>query len=47
MPLFLRFIIDAIRVYSEDFSDWYTSDENFAFTNTIFLILTTYLPILT
>ena len=45
--IFLRFTIDAIRASSKNFDDWYTDADHFYFTNTGFLVLTTYVPILT
>ena len=47
IPLFLRFVIDALRAFSEDFESWYIDADHFYITNTGFLVLTTYVPILT
>ena len=48
MPLFLRFVIDAARQLSPPFRNWWDhGTSHFYITNTGFLILTTYLPIIT
>ena len=47
IPLFLRFIIDALRAFSPGFAEWYYAPESMYLKNTSFLVLTTYVPILT
>ena len=47
IPLFLRFFIDALRAFSPSFTEWYNSPDTNYITNTAFLVLTTYVPILT
>lgn len=46
VPLFLRAGINGLRTQPK-FEAWWSNYENFAATNTLFLVFTTYIPILT
>lgn len=45
VPLLLRSITNELYAHSQTFNEWYT--DQFVFANTTFLIVTTYIPILT
>ena len=48
IPLFFRAMINFATNMSDDFNTWYeTSDEGFLFNITYYLILSTYIPIIT
>ena len=47
IPLFLRAIIDMLKTTSTEFSKWYNDLDNFAWTNTCYLVVSTYIPIVT
>ena len=47
IPLFLRAFINGLLIISPKFFRWYNDVNNFSQTNTLYLVFTTYIPIMT
>ena len=47
IPLFLRTIINLSKNLSPDFLEWFKDEDHFATTNTLYLVCSTYIPIIT
>ena len=46
IPLFVRAVINALKNESENFQTWFQDENNFAWTDTLYIGFSTYLPII-
>ena len=46
LPLFLRAFINFELSFSESFETWWSNEDRFYMTNTVYLVLSTYIPII-